>query len=88
MNFLTFLQVVNAMAPLVAETVEALHPGNVTEATKINTGVQLLNIVTATAAQVATSTAPAPVATVGQITASGAVSAPVPDATPVAAGNI
>ncbi len=45
-NFAAFMAALNKVLPVVAEVVESLHPGNVTEATKINTGVALVAALT------------------------------------------
>lgn len=59
MNFLMFLQIINAAAPLIGKTVEALHPNDAPEAVKIDAGVQLLNLVSAAAVAAASTPQPA-----------------------------
>lgn len=45
MNFAQFMVFLNALLPTIGSTVEALHPNDAPEATKINAGISLFNAV-------------------------------------------
>ena len=61
MNFLAWLQLIEALVPTVQTIVTAIHPNDVSEQQKIATGSAVLHAITATIANPPVAVVPAPV---------------------------